>query len=179
MERIQEYQDERWKERARQIRNLDGNKCAMCGKKGILHVHHLSYPPAPFHIWDCRDDELVTLCPECHKKVHASITRVHLDVYRNVIGYYRSQREINEAMNFDEWKEYCEKVAEETKKKYDDQLKKEFEKINAARDSGCPCCANCIHGSWGGEFGCNIDGGDDEYITVDPYDSCINHKYDE
>ena len=87
MDRQNEYQDERWKERAKQIRALDGHRCAICGDKGILHVHHLSYPPAPFHLWDSRDDELVTLCPECHKKVHESTSRIGLDEYRNVQGY--------------------------------------------------------------------------------------------
>ena len=87
MDRLNEYQDERWKERARQIRALDDNKCAICGAKGILHVHHLSYPPAPFHLWDSRDDELVTLCPECHRKVHESTQRITLDENRNVQGF--------------------------------------------------------------------------------------------
>ena len=71
MDRKQEYQDERWKERAAQIRELDNHKCAMCGAKDVeLHVHHLSYPPPPFHIWDSADNELVTLCKDCHEKVH-------------------------------------------------------------------------------------------------------------
>lgn len=87
MERITEYQDERWKERARQIRELDGNKCAICGAKGLLHVHHLSYPPAPFHLWDSLDNELVSLCPECHRKVHESTQRITLDDERNVVGF--------------------------------------------------------------------------------------------
>ena len=71
MDRKQEYQDERWKERAAQIRELDNHKCAMCGAKDVeLHVHHLSYPPPPYHIWDSSDNELVTLCKDCHEKVH-------------------------------------------------------------------------------------------------------------
>ena len=71
MDRKQEYQDERWKERAAQIRELDNHKCAMCGAKDVeLHVHHLSYPPTPYHIWDSSDNELVTLCKDCHEKVH-------------------------------------------------------------------------------------------------------------
>ena len=76
MDRKQEYQDERWKERAAQIRELDNHKCAMCGAKDVeLHVHHLSYPPPPFHIWDAADNELVTLCKDCHEKVHEGWNR--------------------------------------------------------------------------------------------------------
>lgn len=123
MERIAEYQDERWKERAKQIRALDGHKCAICGAKGELHVHHLAYPPAPFHIWDCRDDELVTLCPECHKKVHRSSSRVSLDKYRNIIGF----------------------IDDECNEDIDIELRNEFQqKQRAALDSDKDCCAKCI-----------------------------------
>lgn len=66
-----DYNDERWLDRANEIRRLDGYKCAMCGESNVeLHVHHLAYPPKPFHIWDATDDELVTLCKDCHRKVH-------------------------------------------------------------------------------------------------------------
>ena len=86
MDRKQEYQDERWKERAAQIRELDNHKCAMCGAKDVeLHVHHLSYPPPPFHLWDAADNELVTLCKECHEKVHDSATRPTLMPDRTLI----------------------------------------------------------------------------------------------
>jgi hypothetical protein len=71
MNRKEEYQDERWQSRAAEIRKLDHYKCAMCGAKDVeLHVHHLSYPPTPYHIWDSADNELVTLCKDCHEKVH-------------------------------------------------------------------------------------------------------------
>lgn len=86
MDRKQEYQDERWKERAAQIRELDNHKCAMCGAEDVeLHVHHLSYPPPPFHLWDATDKELVTLCKECHEKVHDSATRPTLMPDRTLI----------------------------------------------------------------------------------------------
>lgn len=76
MNRKEEYLDERWKERASQIRELDKHKCAMCGASGVvLDVHHLSYPPPPFHIWDAKDYELVTLCKDCHNKIHEAMAR--------------------------------------------------------------------------------------------------------
>lgn len=69
--REDDYKDERWLKRANEIRRLDGYKCAMCGKSDVeLHVHHLAYPPKPFHIWDATDDELITLCKDCHREVH-------------------------------------------------------------------------------------------------------------
>lgn len=85
MERKQEYQDERWKARAAQIRELDHHQCAMCGAKDVeLHVHHLSYPPPPFHIWDADDSELVTLCKDCHEKIHDCSTRPTLSEDRQL-----------------------------------------------------------------------------------------------
>ena len=35
MNRREEYQDERWKERAARIRELDEHRCAMCGAKDV------------------------------------------------------------------------------------------------------------------------------------------------
>lgn len=118
MERISEYQDERWKERARQIRELDGHKCALCGATGLLHVHHLSYPPAPFHLWDSLDSELVTLCPDCHHKVHESPTRPYLDEYRNLEGHTEVRKEDTT------WEDF-------------------HEKIDKLWYGGMACCAQC------------------------------------
>jgi hypothetical protein len=87
MNRKEEYQDERWKERAAQIRELDKHKCAMCGAEGVeLQVHHLSYPPPPFHLWDAKDDELVTLCKKCHERVHRIKSRPRLMPDRRLIA---------------------------------------------------------------------------------------------
>ncbi len=94
MTRKEEYQDERWKARAAEIRELDHHQCAMCGAKDVeLHVHHLSYPPQPFHIWDSADSELVTLCKECHTKIHESAERPTLSVDRSlaVIQYRKDE----------------------------------------------------------------------------------------
>lgn len=88
MTRQEEYQDDRWKARAEQIRELDHHRCALCGAKNVmLHVHHLSYPPPPFHLWDAADNELVTLCKDCHVEIHQSITRPTLTEERELIGY--------------------------------------------------------------------------------------------
>lgn len=87
MNRKEEYQDERWKERAAQIRELDKHKCAMCGAGDVeLQVHHLSYPPPPFHLWDAKDDELVTLCKKCHERVHRIKSRPRLMPDRRLIA---------------------------------------------------------------------------------------------
>lgn len=94
MNRKDEYQDERWKERAAEIRKLDHNKCAMCGAKDVeLHVHHLAYPPPPCHIWDAADSELVTLCKDCHATVHETEERPTLSKDRQLS--YKTQYRID------------------------------------------------------------------------------------
>ena len=64
-------QDPKWKAKARQIRDRDGNKCTRCGtKKNELHVHHKYYLPNR-EPWDYTDKALITLCVTCHEKEHA------------------------------------------------------------------------------------------------------------
>ena len=59
-----------WKERAKQRRAIDGFKCAICGKKGCLSVHHISYANIGN---ENVETDLVTLCEECHKSLHEQI----------------------------------------------------------------------------------------------------------
>ena len=163
MDRLNEYQYERWKERAKKIRALDGNKCALCGAKGVLHVHHLAYPPAPFHLWDCRDDELVTLCPECHKKVHQAPFRIELD---------EKTRQIYNFIDVEEYERMGEEMEEHML-----QFRKDY--IDA-RLSGQCCCANCLHGSYAGDcLECNIRIEEDrDFFDVPPTYYCDNYKED-
>lgn len=113
MDRKEEYQDERWKARAKEIRELDGNQCKMCGATGVeLHVHHLSYPPPPFHLWDAADNELVTLCKDCHVAIHKAATRptiskerVLSDVMQYRIDPYTGNRMVSNEIFF----EYCKR----------------------------------------------------------------------
>lgn len=162
MDRLKEYQDERWKERARKIRELDGHKCAMCGAKGVLHVHHLAYPPAPYHIWEATDQELVTLCPDCHRKIHMSPFRPYLSEDRQICNY----------MDVDEY----ERMANEM----DENIRKFREEYRDAYISGKCCCANCINGVYCSDhMECNIriEEDRDDWGT-DPYSYCDEYKQD-
>lgn len=69
--------DERWKEKARAIRILDGMRCKRCGKENVvLHVHHMIKNPNLLP-WNVSDNYLVTLCADCHKKVHDEGIRLY------------------------------------------------------------------------------------------------------
>lgn len=50
-----------WRVISRRIRKRDGGRCALRGAVRFLHAHHIDYQPA-----NCRDDNLITLCRDCH-----------------------------------------------------------------------------------------------------------------
>ena len=54
----------------------DGYKCQACKGVEELQVHHVKYIRGG-KIWDSPAKDLVTLCRECHKKVHG-ILKLHL-----------------------------------------------------------------------------------------------------
>lgn len=70
MTRKEEYEHPMWKSLSEYVKGLDGNKCVICGSKENLQVHHLFYPIPQEHIWEVPLKFLVTLCKDCHNKVH-------------------------------------------------------------------------------------------------------------
>lgn len=59
--------DPRWQKKRLKIMERDDWMCKGCGSKTeTLHVHHLNYiwGGKP---WEAEDDDLVTLCEDCHK----------------------------------------------------------------------------------------------------------------
>lgn len=46
-------------------------QCQLCGKKGILNVHHRTYERHGMeHMRKVADSDLIVLCKECHEKFH-------------------------------------------------------------------------------------------------------------
>ena len=61
-------QSDEWKALRAQALKRDGYRCQMCGSGTNLQAHHVSYE----HLHTDEElDDVVTLCKECHKKVHA------------------------------------------------------------------------------------------------------------
>lgn len=72
----------------RRVKARDGNACVECHATGALHVHHKT----PFRRFSCEveanaDENLITLCPPCHRRADAEIQKseraLGSDVKRN------------------------------------------------------------------------------------------------
>lgn len=72
--------DPRWKLRRLEILERDGNKCTVCGCEEQLQVHHNVYEEkAP---WEYTDDQLETVCIDCHKKHHRNNSNTYMNYQR-------------------------------------------------------------------------------------------------
>lgn len=80
-------QDKRWQNKRNEILQRDEHKCSYCGSKINLQVHHKYYNKYPdgkkVKPWDYPNDALITLCNDCHKKVHKN---------KKIKTYYRSKK---------------------------------------------------------------------------------------
>lgn len=66
-ERYENYiHSSKWRRRRARALMLGGYRCAKCGTRNKLQVHHLSYA----HLGNELDSELMVLCRGCHQKVH-------------------------------------------------------------------------------------------------------------
>lgn len=55
-----------WNQCSKSIRERDNNQCAMCGKTGLLHVHHI-LPKERYKELRFDKMNLITLCPSHHR----------------------------------------------------------------------------------------------------------------
>jgi hypothetical protein len=74
-EYAKKFQTKRWQKKRAKILKRDNFKCQMdlcCSDSddGMLHVHHIVYMKDR-DPWDYDDRLLITLCSECHKRIHA------------------------------------------------------------------------------------------------------------
>lgn len=66
--------DPRWQKKRLEILSRDGFACYWCGDTtSTLHVHHEKYHKDP---WDAPDEDLVTVCEDCHSVNHAGLTEL-------------------------------------------------------------------------------------------------------
>ena len=59
-----------WYKKRKIILARDNHKCVLCGSTDNLQVHHMKYFKNRY-AWEYANSTLVTLCRECHQKVHS------------------------------------------------------------------------------------------------------------
>jgi 5-methylcytosine-specific restriction endonuclease McrA len=94
----EQLNDQRWVNRRKQILDRDRYLCVRCfplreeegweidaresndfdADDRVLHVHHLCYRSG-FKAWDYLDEDLITLCEDCHQNEHVRLFREKKD----------------------------------------------------------------------------------------------------
>ena len=62
-----------WQDKRKVIIERDGGRCTSCGKSHYLQVHHTFYVLNCLP-WEYTNDDLITLCNDCHFKLHVKHT---------------------------------------------------------------------------------------------------------
>ena len=75
----QKLKDPRWQKKRLKILERDKFTCRSCEDASrTLHVHHLYYDK-DLKPWENEDDDLVTLCEDCHEIMHV-LRRNNIDI---------------------------------------------------------------------------------------------------
>lgn len=64
-----QLREAKWLRKRTNILRRDNNMCVLCGSNFNLQVHHTVYREGK-KAWEYPNHTLVTLCDNCHKKVH-------------------------------------------------------------------------------------------------------------
>lgn len=71
MSYFEQLRSPNWQRRRLEIMSRDEFRCQVCyDNESTLNVHHKHYTKGRM-AWEYGDDELVTLCEECHEDMHA------------------------------------------------------------------------------------------------------------
>jgi 5-methylcytosine-specific restriction endonuclease McrA len=66
--------DPRWQQMRLRVFERDKWKCVICGDaKKTLHAHHPVYHPMSDGPWDYEDEQIITLCKDCHDNEHDAL----------------------------------------------------------------------------------------------------------
>lgn len=85
----------KWQKRRLEIMERDRFSCQICSDtETTLNVHHLIYRQNA-DPWEYGDDELITLCEPCHRRVTSLLKKLRLNLYWDVnVGAYEALTEL-------------------------------------------------------------------------------------
>lgn len=91
---LEQIKSPKWQKRRLEILNRDNFTCQICGcKEKTLHVHHTIYIPKR-KIWEYKDNQLITLCEDCHNKEHYEYAELVNQIITNMRYYGFTNKEI-------------------------------------------------------------------------------------
>lgn len=80
---LEKLKDPRWQRLRLEILQRDDFSCQSCGSNTeTLHVHHLNY--TGYNPWDAPENDLITLCEDCHKRESKDSKIIEIQLIRNV-----------------------------------------------------------------------------------------------
>ena len=65
-----DLKDIRWIEKRNKVIRRDHHRCTECGNTEWLQAHHTTYS-TKLKPWEYPDHTLITLCADCHERLHA------------------------------------------------------------------------------------------------------------
>lgn len=86
MNYIEQIKDPRWQRKRLEAMQADRFTCQICFHSDKpLNVHHKRYIEGA-KAWEYETNELITLCEDCHKKVHRDEkkTEIMINTLRNI-----------------------------------------------------------------------------------------------
>lgn len=79
--------DNRWLRKKTEILIRDNYTCQKCGATSYLNVHHINYEKGKL-AWEYPDDNLITLCRDCHERTHIEQNSATLNAINRGDWYY-------------------------------------------------------------------------------------------
>lgn len=90
MNNYQEYlKSEGWKAKRAMILNMWGNRCALCNKSGVLHLHHRDYSK----VGNEEVTDVIPLCELHHRLIHKPLPMDELEELHRIILVLRERIE--------------------------------------------------------------------------------------
>ncbi|MEE3417635.1 MAG: hypothetical protein VZR53_20115 [Prevotella sp.] len=99
------YHTVEWQELKSDIMRADNYTCQCCGRKGrFLNVHHLTYVNCEYNkCYTCDEDDLITLCEDCHRAIHGKADLISYDKATSKLKeWYRAALRFGQPRNYEE-----------------------------------------------------------------------------